>query len=57
MTPFTELKNRLTQAPVLAFPQFTTDAAPFVLQIDASAVGLGAVLEQGDVLLPIPAVL
>ena len=47
MTAFAELKNRLTQAPVLAFPQFTTDAVPFVLQTDASAVGLGAVLEQG----------
>ena len=55
MITFTELKYRLTQAPVLAFPQFTTDAAPFVLQTDASAVGLGAVLEQGDMLLPMPA--
>ena len=28
---FAELKNRLTQAPILAFPQFTADAAPFLL--------------------------
>ena len=44
---FAELKNKLTQAPILAFPQFTADAAPFLLQTDASAIGLGAVLEQG----------
>ena len=44
---FVELKSRLTQAPILAFPQFMADAAPFLLQTDASAVGLGAVLEQG----------
>ena len=44
---FNQLKDKLTQAPVLAFPQFTTDAPPFLLQTDASAVGVGAVLEQG----------
>ena len=44
---FNQLKDKLTQAPVLAFPQFTADAPPFLLQMDASAVGLGAVLEQG----------
>ena len=32
---------------ILAFPQFTGDAPPFLLQTDASAVGVGAVLEQG----------
>ena len=37
----------MTQAPALVFPQFTTNAALFVLQTDTSAVGLGAVLEQG----------
>ena len=41
------MKDKLTQAPILAFPQFTADAPPFLLQTDASAVGLGAVLEQG----------
>ena len=44
---FSELKHKLTQAPILAFPQFFNNAAPFLLQTDASAVGLGAVLEQG----------
>ena len=44
---FNQLKDKLPQAPVLAFPQFTADAPPFLLQTDASAVGLGAVLEQG----------
>ena len=44
---FSQLKDKLTQAPILAFPQFTADAPPFLLQTDASAVGLGAVLEQG----------
>ena len=44
---FNQLKDKLTQVPVLAFPQFTADAPPFLLQTDASAVGFGAVLEQG----------
>jgi len=34
----------LIQAPSLAFPDFTNTAAPFLLQTDASAVGLGAVV-------------
>ena len=40
------MKGHLTQAPVLAYPRFDHDAGIFHLQIDASAVGLGAVLEQ-----------
>jgi len=44
---FSQLKSKLIQAPILAFPDFTNAAAPFLLQTDASAVGLGAVLEQG----------
>ena len=43
---FTALKQHLTQAPVLACPQFDHHADEFSLQTDASAVGLGAVLEQ-----------
>ena len=43
---FTALKQHLTQAPVLAYPQFDHHADEFSLQTDASAVGLGAVLEQ-----------
>jgi len=37
----------LIQAPILASLDFTITAAPFLLQTDASAVGLGVVLEQG----------
>lgn len=43
---FTRLKNELAQAPVLMYPQFNNKAKEFLLQTDASATGLGAVLEQ-----------
>ncbi|XP_073831437.1 uncharacterized protein [Musca autumnalis] len=42
-TVFEILKIRLTEAPVLACPNFTV---PFTLQTDASDYGLGAVLTQ-----------
>ena len=40
---FSELKERLTTAPVLGYPDMTL---PFILEIDASIKGLGAVLSQ-----------
>ena len=43
---FSILKERLMQAPILAYPRFDSEASPFLLQTDASAVGIGAVLEQ-----------
>ena len=43
---FDTLKRLLTEAPVLVYPTFGSKALEFVLQTDASAVGLGAVLEQ-----------
>ena len=43
---FEVLKKELTQAPVFAYPEFRPSSAPFYLQTDASAVGIGAVLEQ-----------
>ena len=39
------LKNHLLRVPVLVYPRFSPQASEFVLQTDASAVGLGAVLE------------
>lgn len=47
---FSSLKTKLTQAPIyiLSYPQLDQNASlsPFILQTDASNVGLGAVLEQ-----------
>ena len=40
---FSELKERLSTAPVLGYPDMTL---PFILEIDASFNGLGAVLSQ-----------
>jgi hypothetical protein len=40
---FDELKSKLSNTPVLAFPDFKV---PFILTTDASTVGLGAVLSQ-----------
>ena len=44
---FNTLKTKLVQAPVLAYPQFDRTSPVFVLQTDASSVGVGAILEQG----------
>ena len=43
---FDDLRSALTSTPVLAFPVFTADAGQFVLDVDASGFGLGAVLSQ-----------
>ena len=40
---FQTLKDKLTSAPVMGYPDFSL---PFILQIDASGDGLGAVLAQ-----------
>ena len=42
---FEELRQSLSSAPVLAFPDFSR---PFILDTDASDVGIGAVLSQVD---------
>ena len=40
------LKEQLTQDPILTYPEFLPSSEPFSLQTDASAVGIGMVLEQ-----------
>ena len=40
------MKQKLTQAPVLIFPNFCPSADQFILSTDACATGIGAVLEQ-----------
>ncbi len=42
---FQEVNRALTNAPVLAFPDYSSR---FVLYTDASAIGIGAVLMQQD---------
>ena len=43
---FEQLKGMFTRAPVLKYPNFCLAAGQFQLQTDASARGIGAVLEQ-----------
>ena len=42
---FEQLKDKLVSAPVLVFPKFGPDCS-FILETDASATGLGAILSQ-----------
>ncbi|KRZ10658.1 Retrovirus-related Pol polyprotein from transposon [Trichinella zimbabwensis] len=42
-TAFDQLKHMLCTAPVLTFPDFNV---PFIVDVDASAEGIGAVLSQ-----------
>ena len=43
---FRHLKERLASAPILALPDYSPDAATFILDVDASGTGIGGVLSQ-----------
>lgn len=43
---FQTLKDKLTEAPILAFPDVSNDSAKFILDTDASDFAIGAVLSQ-----------
>ena len=43
---FDLLKAKLTHTPILVYPQFGSEATPFILETDASDVGIAAVLQQ-----------
>ena len=43
---FQSLKGVLTTAPVLAYPEFGANSSSFILDVDASGTGIGAVLSQ-----------
>jgi len=45
---FKQLKDALLCAPILKYPDFSPTSRPFQLYTDASATGIGAVLEQSD---------
>ena len=44
---FETLKRRLTEVPVLVYPDFSPAVSELQLHMNASATGLGAVLKQG----------
>ncbi len=45
---FQTLKRALTSTPILAFPDLSKDANPFILNTDAIGHAIGAVLAQAD---------
>ena len=45
---FAQLKQKLTEAPFLTYPSFGPSVDQFILLTDASATGIGAVLEQNE---------
>ena len=48
VTVFRILKERLTVAPILAYPDLNADADSFILDTGASQCGMGAVLSQKE---------
>ena len=51
VTKHITMKTKLVQLSVLAYPKFNQTSPVFILQTHANSVGVGAILEQGGLVI------